>query len=292
MKRKLSVIVLVLMMMLGFAILLYPKVSNWLAERNQMKTIQNLHKAVEQFNEEELESERNKAIEYNNSLQSIQINDPFGDESDMPVPELYNEILDFGNGVMAELAIPCIGVNLPIYHGTDAKVLERGVGHMYQTSFPIGGEGFHSVLSGHTGLPSVELLTDLEKLKIGDHFYIKILNDTLAYQVDSVIVAEPYDTSALQPIEGKDYVTLVTCTPYGINTHRLLVRGVRVPYTPDEETNGSYTISNIIEPGAISWWVVGGAIGGIALLILIIIILAFKKDKKDKKNKGEEQSET
>ena len=282
MKRKLSVIVLVLMMMLGFAILLYPKVSNRLAERNQMKTIQDLHKAVEKFDDKELESERNKALEYNYSLQNVQIGDPFGDETDMSAPEIYNEILDFGNGVMGELIIPCIDVKLPIYHGTDDKVLELGAGHMYQSSFPIGGEGFHAVLSGHTGLPSVELLTDLEKLKMGDRFYIKILNDTLAYQVDSILVTEPYDTSALEPVEGKDYVTLVTCTPYGINTHRLLVRGVRVPYVPDEEADGSYTISNIIEPGAISWWVVAGVIGGIALLILILIIAAFKKDKKEK----------
>lgn len=215
MRRKLSVIVLVLTMMLGFAILLYPKFSNWLAERNQMKTIQNLHKAVEEFNTEELEAEREKAMEYNYSLQNVQICDPFLDESGISVPERYNEILDFGNGIMAELVIPCIGVNLPIYHGTDEKVLELGIGHMYQSSFPIGGDGFHAVLSGHTGLPSVELLTDLEKLKIGDRFYIKILNDTLAYQVDSVLVVEPYDTSALEPVEGKDYVTLVTCTPYG-----------------------------------------------------------------------------
>ena len=285
MRRKLSVIVLVLMMMLGFAILLYPKVSNWLAERNQMKIIQNLHKAVEEFNTEELEAERDKAMEYNHSLQNVQISDPFLDESGVSVPDNYNEILDFGNGIMAELVIPCIGVNLPIYHGTDEKVLELGIGHMYQSSFPIGGDGFHAVLSGHTGLPSVELLTDLEKLKIGDRFYIKILNDTLAYQVDSVLVVEPYDTSELEPVEGKDYVTLVTCTPYGINTHRLLVRGVRVPYIPDEESNGSYTISNIIGPGAISWWTVGSVIGGVALLILILVIIAFKKDKQDKKAK-------
>lgn len=278
-------IVLVLMMMLGFAILLYPKVSNWLAERNQMKIIQNLHKAVEEFNTEELEAERDKAMEYNHSLQNVQIRDPFLDESGVSVPDRYNEILDFGNGIMAELVIPCIGVNLPIYHGTDEKVLELGIGHMYQSSFPIGGDGFHAVLSGHTGLPSVELLTDLEKLKIGDRFYIKILNDTLAYQVDSVLVVEPYDTSALEPVEGKDYVTLVTCTPYGINTHRLLVRGVRVPYIPDEESNGSYTISNIIGPGTISWWTVGSVIGGVALLILILVIIAFKKDKQDKKAK-------
>ena len=275
------------MMMLGFAILLYPRVSNWLAERNQMKTIQNLHKAVEKYDTEELKDERDKAMEYNYSLQNVQISDPFGDETGMPIPDRYNEILDFGNGVMAELAIPCIGVNLPIYHGTDEKVLELGVGHMYQSSFPIGGEGFHTVLSGHTGLPSVKLLTDLEKLKIGDRFYIKILNDTLAYQVDSVLVVEPYDTSALEPVEGKDYVTLVTCTPYGINTQRLLVRGVRVPYTPDEETDGSYTISNIIGLGAISWWTVGSVIGGVALLILILVIIAFRKGKQDKKTKGE-----
>lgn len=280
MKKKLATIFLILMMISGFAILLYPKVSNWLAKRNQIKTIQNFHKAVEEFDTEELEAERNKAVEYNQSLQNVQISDPFGEEADMNVHGNYNEILDFGNGIMAELSIPCIDVNLPIYHGTGEKILEKGIGHIHQSSFPIGGEGFHAILSGHTGLPSVELLTDLEKLKIGDHFYIKILKDTLAYEVDSILVVEPYDTSALQPVEGKDYVTLVTCTPYGINTQRLLVRGVRVPYIADEESQGSYTVNKIIGPDAISKKMIVCIAGGVVLLILIVIIVVLKNDKK------------
>lgn len=280
MKKKLATIFLILMMISGFAILLYPKVSNWLAKRNQIKTIQNFHKAVEEFDTEELEAERNKAIEYNQSLQNVQISDPFGEEADMNVHGNYNEILDFGNGIMAELSIPCIDVNLPIYHGTGEKILEKGIGHIHQSSFPIGGEGFHAILSGHTGLPSVELLTDLEKLKIGDRFYIKILKDTLAYEVDSILVVEPYDTSALQPVEGKDYVTLVTCTPYGINTQRLLVRGVRVPYIADEESQGSYTVNKIIGPDAISKKMIVCIAGGVVLLILIVIIVVLKNDKK------------
>lgn len=279
MKKKLATIFLILMMISGFAILLYPKVSNWLAKRNQIKTIQNFHKAVEEFDTEELEAERNKAVEYNQSLQNVQISDPFGEEADMNVHGNYNEILDFGNGIMAELSIPCIDVNLPIYHGTGEKILEKGIGHIHQSSFPIGGEGFHAILSGHTGLPSVELLTDLEKLKIGDRFYIKILKDTLAYEVDSILVVEPYDTSALQPVEGKDYVTLVTCTPYGINTQRLLVRGVRVPYIADEESEGSYTVNKIIGPDAISKKMIVCIAGGVVLLILIVIIVVLKKDK-------------
>lgn len=280
MKKKLATIFLILMMISGFAILLYPKVSNWLAKRNQIKTVQNFHKAVEEFDTEELEAERNKAIEYNQSLQNVQISDPFGEEADMNVHGNYNEILDFGNGIMAELSIPCIDVNLPIYHGTGEKILEKGIGHIHQSSFPIGGEGYHAILSGHTGLPSVELLTDLEKLKIGDRFYIKILKDTLAYEVDSILVVEPYDTSALQPVEGKDYVTLVTCTPYGINTQRLLVRGVRVPYIADEESEGSYTVNKIIGPDAISKKMIVCIAGGVVLLILIVIIVVLKKDKK------------
>lgn len=281
MRRKLAMVLLVLMMILGFGILLYPTFSNMLAKRNQIKTIQSMNKAVGQCDEEQLEIEKNKAIEYNQSLQDVRIEDMFESIDDEKQTDIYNEILDFGGGVMAELDIPCINVNLPIYHGTDEKVLGKGIGHLYHSSFPIGGEGFHAVLSGHTGLPNMELLTDLEEMKKGDCFYIKILNYTLAYKVDQILVVEPYDTSALEPVQGKDYVTLVTCTPYGINTHRLLVRGVRIPYSHGDESDGSYTINNILESGAISWYVVAGVIGVISLVIIILLIIILKKDRED-----------
>lgn len=279
MRRKLAVIALVLMMMLGFGILLYPALSDFLARRNQIKTIQNMHRAVEQYSDGELELKKNRAEEYNRSLQDVQIGDMFESADDEENRDIYNGILDFGEGVMAELDIPCINVNLPVYHGTDEEVLGKGIGHLYKSSFPVGGEGFHAVLTGHTGLPNMELLTDLEEMKMGDCFYIKILNYTLAYEVDQILVKEPYDTSELQPVSGKDYVTLVTCTPYGINTHRLLVRGVRIPYQQGDESDGGYAVDKIFESGALGWYIIGIVIGVICLIIIIILIIVFKKDR-------------
>ena len=143
---------------------------------------------------------------------------------------------------MGRLEIPCISVDLPIYHGVEESVLRNGVGHLKETPFPIGGEGNHSVLSTHRGLPEARLFTDLDKMEIGDEFYIHILNDVLAYRVDQIKVITPDRTDYLKPVEGEDHVTLLTCTPYGINSHRLLVRGIRTEYNPEvKETVESQT---------------------------------------------------
>ena len=151
---------------------------------------------------------------------------------------IYNNILNLDHsGIMGYLEIPCISVNLPIYHGTDAEILERGVGHLAASSIPVGGKSTHSVLTGHTGLSSAKLFTDLTEMKNDDLFFIHVLDRTLAYKVDQISVVKPEDTEKLQIIDGKDYVTLVTCTPYGVNDHRLLVRGARTKYEKTQESS-------------------------------------------------------
>lgn len=283
MKNKLSIIVIVLIFLLGLGITLYPTISNYLAEKNQMENIQTMQNKIDQMDPAERQVIRDAAKEYNEALSGDDIKDPFIPGSGIVLPDNYSEIMDLGEGIMAELIIPAIGVELPIYHGTSDEILGEGVGHLRETAFPIGGEGNHSVLSGHTGLPSARLLTDLDEIQIGDYFYIKVLDETLAYQVDDIRSVEPNDTSDLRPVEGKDYVTIITCTPYGINTHRLLVRGVRVPYTPgDEEHQEAYTITNIIGLQSVGWGVVIAVIGGIVLVIVVLLIIILRKGKKEK----------
>lgn len=292
MKNKLSIIVVILIFLLGLGITLYPTISNYLAEQSQMADIMTMENTIEQMDEEECEAMRNEAMEYNQALSGDNIKDPFVPGSGVVLPDNYSSVLDLGDGIMAELIIPAIGVELPIYHGTNDDILGKGVGHLKETAFPIGGTGTHCVLSGHTGLPSARLLTDLDEIEIGDYFYIKVLDETLAYRVDDIHSVEPYDTSDLKPVKGKDYVTIITCTPYGVNTHRLLVRGERVPYTPgDEEKEGSYTITNMIGLQSVSWGVVAAAIGAVVLVIVILLVVILRKGKSKKHREGKEDED-
>lgn len=235
MKRVLAETSILFLILAGFAFLLYPTVSNWLAERNSVSMAQVYVEDVNAMTVEEIEKEIEKAKKYNDMLSGANIEDPFVPGSGMVLPENYTSVLDFGNGMMGYIEIPEIGVLLPIYHGTSESVLKRGVGHMENTALPIGGEGNHTVLTGHTGLPSAKLFTDLDQLEIGDVFYTIVLNERFAYEIDQILVIEPDDTKTLQPVTGEDYVTLITCTPYGINSHRLLVRGIRIPYAEEEK---------------------------------------------------------
>lgn len=179
-----------------------------------------------------------EARQYNIDLtrSEVQLTDPFKDKKSNGETLFYNRILDLdGSGIMGYVKIPCISVDLPIYHGTSAEVLERGIGHLAASSFPIGGESTHAVLTGHTGLSSAKLFTDLTEMKKGDLFFIHVLDKKLAYRVDRITVVKPEDTRNLQIIDGEDHVTLLTCTPYGVNDHRLLVRGKRTRYHEKEE---------------------------------------------------------
>lgn len=208
-----------MLMVVGLGILIYPTVSNWINQLNGSYAIQTFQTRMENA---DITQERARAVSYNQKLQ-----DRSWDDSGYAADE-YEQILDFGGGMMGYIEIPKIRVNLPIYHGTEEETLAKGVGHMPQSALPVGGEGNHCVLTGHTGLPSAKLFNDLTELKEADLFQLHVLNDTLYYQVDQIKVVLPSEAQDLGVIPGKDYCTLVTCTPYGINSHRLLVRGQRV----------------------------------------------------------------
>lgn len=221
MRKKITIILPVILFLLGMAVLGYPVISNWINGLNGSYAIARLQQRLENEDDAWLEEQFLLAQRYNEKLK--QNTDP---EKESLLEE-YSGILDFGDGIMGYIHIPSIDVTLPIYHGMDAQVLEKGVGHMPQSAFPIGGEGDHAVLTGHTGLPTAKLFTDLNRLQEGDVFSVTVGNRTITYVVDQIRVVLPGETEALQPIPGMDCCTLVTCTPYGINSHRLLVRGNR-----------------------------------------------------------------
>ncbi len=230
MRKHVSTIILILIFFVGLSLLLYPTVSNYWNSLHQSKAISDYSDAVAKTGADLYGDILKKAEEYNEKLaKSLNAYDM----SDEEIAE-YKTMLDVtGTGMMGYVEIPSINVSLPIYHGTGEAVLQVAAGHLEWSSLPIGGANTHAVLSGHRGLPSSKLFTDLDKLKDGDLFMIRILNETLTYEVDQILIVEPEDISDLIIASGEDYCTLFTCTPYGINTHRLLVRGHRVENQPD-----------------------------------------------------------
>ena len=220
----------------ALGLMLYPLAGELLSERYHSDIETTYTAAIADTDDAELTAQRQAAEQYNAMLSGATITE--GGASAPPLA--YAQQLTVG-GVMAYVDIPKINVYLPVQHGTDADTLENSVGHVVGTSLPVGGSSTHAVLSAHSGLASSKLFSDIDQLAVGDMFYIHVLGDTLAYKVDAVHTVLPTDTSRLQIEDGKDYVTLVTCTPFGINTHRLLVRGHRVPYTPEQETEVAET---------------------------------------------------
>lgn len=213
-------------------LLLYPLIGELVSEKYHSDVETAYTAAVMDTDDAELTAQREAAEQYNAMLSGTAA---ITEGGALAPPLAYTEQLTVG-GVMAYVDIPKIGVYLPVQHGTDADTLERAVGHVVGTSLPVGGSSTHAVLSAHSGMASSKLFSDIDQLTEGDTFYIRVLGDTLAYKVDSINTVLPTDTRLLQIEDGKDYVTLVTCTPFGVNTHRLLVRGHRVPYTPEQET--------------------------------------------------------
>lgn len=218
--------------LIGFGIILYPAVSDMVNQRNSTIAITNYDKTVQGITEEEEQRLIAEANDYNARMSgAAEVFDPFS-EADQEKNKEYERILNLdGNGMMAYLEIPKLGVHMPVYHGVSEAVLQVGAGHVANTSFPVGGSDTHAVITGHRGLPSAKLFTELDKLVVGNIFYIKVVNEVMAYQVDQILTVEPHQTEDLKIVEGMDYVTLVTCTPYAVNTHRLLVRGKRIPYS-------------------------------------------------------------
>lgn len=215
----------------GLMILFYPFVSNIITNRHASEVVRSYENEVRQMEGNQLDATKEAARQYNEQLSDI-----ISVEEDKNKSIKYLDMVDAGVA-LGYIVIPKIDVNLPIYSGIDEEVLRRGVGHLEQSSYPLGGESTHCVLTGHRGLPSAALFTDLDKLELGDEFYLHVLDEVLAYKVDQIKVVEPNESGDLEIEEGMDYCTLVTCTPYAINTHRLLVRGIRTEYKEEQENN-------------------------------------------------------
>lgn len=225
MKKHISTIILTFILIAGLSLLLYPTVSDYWNSLHQSRAIANYDEVVSSLDEEAYEEYWSQASAYNETLWH-RTNRYYITEEEK---KEYQSLLNIsGNGIMGYIQIPSINVSLPIYHGTEESVLQVAVGHIESSSLPVGGEGTHCVMSGHRGLPSARLFTDLDQLSEGDVFMLKVLNETLTYQVDQIRIVLPEEVEELEMIRGKDYCTLVTCTPYGINTHRMLVRGIRI----------------------------------------------------------------
>ena len=236
---------------------------------------------VSHLSEEQENAMIEQAQEYNESLIGIgSIADPFSESNENQTEnDVYNNLLKIDDtGMMGYIDIPKLDVVLPVYHGTSEKVLQSGVGHLKNTSLPVGGESCHAVLSGHRGLANAKIFTDLNKMAVGDVFYIKVLHHTFAYQVDQILTVLPSDTDALQIEKGKDYVTLVTCTPYAVNTHRLLVRGIRIPYEEAQKIDEEVGLQRTIPFNLIL------LIAGIVAFIIIWASMKFHKRRKEKKH--------
>ena len=271
MKRQGTTVILLLVFLIGLSLLLYPAISDWWNSMHQSRAVASYVEQVANIDTNQYEQLWSKAWDYNAALTERNNNYILTEEQKAE----YNQILDVGgSGVMGYIEIPTIGLTLPIYHGTDEAVLQIAVGHLEWTSLPVGGESSHCVVSGHRGLPSAKLFTDLDKLVVGDVFMFRVLDEVLTYEVDQILIVEPYETDQLMIEKGKDLCTLITCTPYGINTHRLLVRGHRVENMEEASTVRVTSDAIQIEPV-----IVAPAVAAPILLILMIGLI-FQKPKK------------
>lgn len=224
-----------ILFVIGIMVFSYPIISNWISTKEHHTVISNHNEQLKQMTEAEKAAEQERVKEHNNALKedAMPITDPFAEDAGNDDEQAgYYNVLNIGE-TMGSIEIPSLNVDLPIYHGVGDDVLQQGIGHMSNSSFPIGGLGTHTALTGHRGLPSSKLFRDLDKVKKDDVFYIHTLDETIAYKVDDIQIVLPSETEWLEMEEDKDYVTLITCEPYMINTHRLLVRGERTPYHPE-----------------------------------------------------------
>lgn len=261
-----------LLFLLSLGLVLYPLVSNHLAETHQSQILAVYTDRIEHVDAGELAAEWEAAREYNRTLSAGTVTmDGVGAAIPEAAMNWYQKLLNVnGNGLMGFVEIPKIQVYLPVYHGTDSGALEKGIGHIPGSSLPVGGASTHAVISGHSAMPGQRMLTDLDRLEGGDVFYMHILGETLAYQVDQITTVQPEDTSALAVVPEKDFLTLITCTPYGVNTHRLLVRGVRIGYEAAQEM--AEQMSEAAVPS--TWWAqyLRGILAGLGILPIILIM--------------------
>ena len=284
MRKHKTVIFLTLGFLVGICILLYPAFSSYWNSKTQSRAITNYESVLENLKPEDYAAIFENAHAYNKALYETDF--PLTDYPDVPG---YNDTLCItGNDMIGYLKIDRIGVELPIYHGTSDSVLSRGVGHLQGSSLPVGGENTHSVMSAHRGLPSAKLFTDLDRMEIGDTFQIVVLDQVLTYQVDQIKVITPREISDLQIVEGMDYCTLFTCTPYGINTHRLLVRGVRIETMKEKPalyvSNEAFRIEPLLVTPAVA--------APMLLVLLIHLLVKYREPPKNTQQTKKEEGGT
>ena len=274
---------LIVMLLAGLSLLLYPSVSDYWNSLHQTRAIAGYAEDVADLNKKQYDEIWSAAQAYNRKLAEM----PGARALSEAEKREYEKQLNLsGIGIMGYIEIPAIDCSLPIYHGTEESVLQMAIGHLEWSSLPIGGEGTHCVLSGHRGLPSAKLFTNLDMLMEGDVFMLRVLDEVLTYEVDQILIVEPEDTSALDPVPGEDYCTLVTCTPYGINTHRLLVRGHRIANI-DSGSEARVTADGIqVEPLMAAAFVL---IPFLLILVLILLLLPRQPQKKRGDDSDEEE---
>lgn len=267
----------------GLLICSYPLISNLIESYYQKDAIATYSESVKKTDAKALEEEFRKGVEYNGVLYSHKTSKIVNKVSNTDIlsEESYNNLVNMGNGIMGSIEIPKININLPIYHGTSDEVLSVGIGHVNGSSIPLGGTNTRSILTGHRGLPNAKLFTRLDEIVEGDLFFIRVLNKTLAYKVSDIVVIKPEDVDSLDIVEGKDLVSLITCTPYGINTHRLVVTGERVPFVESEYKgieSKSMSLREIL-------------FASIPILFVGVIVATKVKGKIKNRKKGEEEKD-
>lgn len=287
MKKKAGNLVICIIFLAGLSLLLYPFVANQWNNYRQKQLISGYEQVVSEKEAAEgidYDAERKKAEDYNEALLPCVLPDSFALAESSGVDPVYMNTLNIaGDEMMGSVEIPKIDIKIPIYHTTEEEVLNKGAGHLEGSSLPVGGANTHAVISAHRGLPSASLFTDLDQMKVGDHFLIHVLDETLCYEVDKISVVKPEDTSALAVEDGQDLVTLLTCTPYGVNTERLLVRGHRVPYVEEEVKEEKTVLSgSSLHTNYLLWVFVG-----LSVTALFVFVLYLKETKlKRRANKG------
>ena len=277
------VLLIVLMALIGIGLFAYPAVSNYIFARNCSVATQSYDDSIAKVDAAALEKALLEAKIYNENLEGSPVHDPFLEGSGMVMADNYFQVLNLGgDGVMGYVDIPKISVKIPIHHGTAESTLLKGVGHLEGSSMPIGGLGTHSVLTGHTGLANAKMFTDLVKLEEGDEFYLHVLDQVLAYKINQIKVVLPEVTEDLRRATGEDFCTLVTCTPYGINTHRLLVRGTRTEYVPEKTHTSPAAVLQRFK----DWDMLIGLAVGFVLLAGIILFVLIRRKKKQKEEEA------
>lgn len=282
-RKTLTIVISAIAFVFALGITLYPLISNSYNEKHASEIRTQYMEQIEQADDGEILRKKEMALAYNELLHPInQVKESFSYDALSEAANSYYEQLDIsGDGIMGYVHIPSIDVNLPIYHGTDSETLDIGIGHLLGSSLPVGGSTSHSVLTAHSGVATQKLFSDLDKLSIGDVFYLYVLDETLAYQVVDTYTVLPHETEQLGIVSNRDYCTLVTCTPFGVNTHRLLVRGERIPFEEAQEIVVEQEITDDVE----STWeehYINGIVVGLVLVLILVVVLGYITQRHEK----------